>query len=120
MKNFESGKLVRLTTANENGTTNEEYRYGTNIISVSRFRSLVSDDDCVVISFDRIRRNRNWEKEVAAHFGDDLHLHALDKAERTQAMADGVVPSDVLYAAPLTDSYLRQWHICFLPILFQA
>ncbi|MBO4893383.1 MAG: hypothetical protein II702_02685 [Clostridia bacterium] len=78
MKNFESGKLVRLTTANENGTTNEEYRYGTNIISVSRFRSLVSDDDCVVISFDRIRRNRNWEKEVAAHFGVDVSTCSID------------------------------------------
>ena len=35
-------------------------------------------------------------------------------------VADGVVARDVLYAAPLSDSYLRQWHTCFLPILFQA
>jgi len=78
MKSFVTDKLVCLGKINENGTENEEYRYGATIINVSRFRSLVDGENRVVISFDGIKRNSGWKKGVADYFGVDTGTCSFD------------------------------------------
>lgn len=78
MKNFVTDKLVCLSRINENGTENEEYRYGATIINVSRFRSLVNDENRVVISFDGMKKNNGWKKGVADYFGVDTDTCCID------------------------------------------
>jgi hypothetical protein len=79
MKNFASDKLVCLSSVNANGKKDETYRYGATEISVSEFTDLVDDKKCVVITFDRSRRNSSWKKDVADYFGVDISTCAFDK-----------------------------------------
>ena len=78
MKNFASDKLVCLSSVNLNGRKDEKYRYGATEINVSEFTSLVDDKNCVVITFDRSRRNSSWKKDVAGYFGVDLDTCGFD------------------------------------------
>ena len=76
MKNFTSEKLVYLGRNEKD--SNEQYRYGTTVINVSEFPSLVDSGNCVVITFDRSRRSDGWKKKVAGYFGMDLSSCGYD------------------------------------------
>ena len=78
MKNKRNDKLICWNRKNENGTVTEKYHCGNSVIGVSRFRNLVSDENCVVISFERGRLNRDRKAEIARSLGADLSACCFD------------------------------------------
>ena len=72
MKNTKNEKLICWNRKNENGTVTEKYHCGNSVIGVSRFKNLVTDENCVVISFERGRLSRNSKVEIARRLGADL------------------------------------------------
>ena len=78
MKNTSTEKLICRTRKNENGTITEKYHCGSSVIGVSRFRNLVSDENCVVISFERGRLNRNQKADIARRLGADLNACSIE------------------------------------------
>lgn len=78
MKKTTNEKLICWTRKNENGTITEKYHCGSSVIGVSRFRNLVSDEKCVVISFERGRLNRNQKADIARRLGADLSACSIE------------------------------------------
>lgn len=71
-------ELVCRSRKNENGTVTEKYRWGSSVIGVSRFRSLVNDENCVVISFERGRLSQGSKADIARRLGADLSTCCFD------------------------------------------
>ncbi|MBR6005551.1 MAG: hypothetical protein IK063_04910 [Clostridia bacterium] len=78
MKNTKNDKLICWNRKNENGTVTEKYHCGNSVIGVSRFRNLVTDENCVVISFEKGRLNRSQKTEIARRLGADLNTCCVD------------------------------------------
>ncbi len=78
MKNTRNDKLICWNRKNENGTVTEKYHCGNSVIGVSRFKNLVSDENCVVISFERGRLNHNQRVDIARRLGADLTSCCFD------------------------------------------
>ena len=78
MKNTRNDKLICWNRKNENGTVTEKYHCGSSVIGVSRFRNLVSDDNCVVISFERGRLSKSRKADIARRLGADLNACRIE------------------------------------------
>lgn len=77
MKNTNS-QLVCRSRKSENGTVTERYLCGSSVIGVSRFRNLVTDENCVVISFEKGRLSKTRKSEIARALGADLNTCCFD------------------------------------------
>ncbi|MBQ6265594.1 MAG: hypothetical protein IJK60_09125 [Clostridia bacterium] len=77
MKNT-ADKLICRNRKNENGTVTEKYYCGNSVIGVTRFRNLVTDENCVVISFEKGRLAKSKKTEIARRLGADLKTCCVD------------------------------------------